>query len=185
MGTCSSQRHQAVPQDTVAKGEAVSASTISIVHRHKGESYEGTNYIYERAAATEIKQEGGTTKTVVCVHGIGSFGGDFEGTCKHMKALGYDVLRYDLIGRGFSAFPADGMFGAAAHVAQLRNLIVHLGLSTQARDGHNKYHMVGHSMGGALVALYASEYTDEIESITLLSPAGLMDLGTTHATIYA
>jgi pimeloyl-ACP methyl ester carboxylesterase len=143
----------------------VPASTVDI-QRHKGKSCNGTNYIFQPS-------ENANMPTVVCVHGIGSFGADFELICKDFFSIGYSVLRYDLLGRGFSDYPADGKFDGPAHVQQLRNLVVDLKISGTGA----KYHIIGHSMGGALVTIYAAEYMKEIASITLLTPAGLMDKG--------
>jgi pimeloyl-ACP methyl ester carboxylesterase len=40
------------------------------------------------------------------------------------------------------------------------------------------FHIVGHSMGGCISMGYADQYPDDIASITLLTPAGLMEKGT-------
>lgn len=109
--------------------------------------------------------------TIICVHGIGSFSDQFEGMSEYLGAQGYSVMRYDLMGRGRSDFPRDNRFDGEAHVAQLRHLILKLSLND------SKYHLICHSMGGGIGALYASKYPDEIASLILLSPAGLMDLG--------
>lgn len=38
-------------------------------------------------------------------------------------------------------------------------------------------HLMGHSMGGAIAVGYADRYPDDMASLTLLTPAGLMDKG--------
>lgn len=38
-------------------------------------------------------------------------------------------------------------------------------------------HLIGHSMGGAIAVGYAKRYPDDVASLTLLTPAGLMDKG--------
>lgn len=119
-----------------------------------------------------LQKKPGDKGVVVCVHGIGSFSAQFSGLASALVNEGYTVLTYDLIGRGASAYPKDNIFDGAAHVSQLRNLILDLKLHKCAR-----YHIVAHSMGGAIAALYASEHLDEVDSLVLLSPAGLMDLG--------
>jgi pimeloyl-ACP methyl ester carboxylesterase len=87
----------------------------------------------------------------------------------------YRVLMYDLIGRGMSDFPSTNSFDGAVHVAQLRRLITNL--QSQRANLSEKYHIIAHSMGGAVAALYASQYPDEVRSVVFLSPAGLMDAG--------
>ena len=118
----------------------------------------GTHYILEGNADRPL---------VLCIHGIGSYYFYFDGLAKALLAAGYRVLRYDLIGRGFSE-PAD-TYDRAAHLRQIRDLLQHLGLSTTPR------HVIGHSMGGALALLHADEDAEHISSLTLLAPAGLMD----------
>lgn len=116
---------------------------------------------------------------VVCIHGIGSYSGHFNYLIPILKHSGYRILIYDLIGRGNSKLPTklhrdDGssIFDGPGHVQQLRELIIFLNFHQQ-----EKYHIIAHSMGGAIATLYTIQYSNEINSLILLSPAGLMDLG--------
>jgi pimeloyl-ACP methyl ester carboxylesterase len=103
----------------------------------------------------------------------------FDGLAKVLVKEGFTVLTFDLMGRGHSPFPSKvvnehgkSVFGAEDHIEQVRELITGLGLDRR------KYHLIGHSMGGVLSALYASQYgAEEVLSLTLLAPAGLIDLG--------
>lgn len=132
-----------------------------------------THYLLE---SKEYKED---EPVVVCVHGIGSYHVHFESLRAALVEANFTVLSHDLKGRGYSPFPtrltdADGnsVFNGEGHVKQMRDLIVGLDLHKR------KYHLVGHSMGGALVALYASQYgKDEVQSLTMMTQAGLMDLG--------
>jgi pimeloyl-ACP methyl ester carboxylesterase len=115
---------------------------------------------------------------VVCIHGIGSYHGHFKHLVPRLTDAGYRVLTYDLIGRGYSKMPSamvreDGtsIFDGPGHVSQLRDLLLDLQLTGRP------YHLIAHSMGGAIASLYAVAYPDDIASISLLAPAGLMDLG--------
>lgn len=91
------------------------------------------------------------------------------------------------------------------HVTQLRRLLVNLALvakddtddvtaSTSHPDRDDTdlseidgqllsplplpaIHLMGHSMGGAIAVGYAERYPDDVASLTLLTPAGLMDKG--------
>ncbi len=78
----------------------------------------------------------------------------FDRLAADLVAQGYCVLRYDLIGRGYSSFPSSSSssssssnsgigsaFSGESHVKQLRELIV--GLAYTER----KYTLIGHSMG--------------------------------------
>jgi pimeloyl-ACP methyl ester carboxylesterase len=118
----------------------------------------GTHYILEG---------GHDQPLVLCIHGIGCYHFYFDGLARTLVAAGYRVLRYDLLGRGFSK-PADS-YDRAAHLLQLQTLLKDLGLTFVPR------HVIGHSMGGALALLHVDEDPAPIASLTLLSPAGFMD----------
>lgn len=120
-----------------------------------------------------------TEPVVVCVHGIGSYSFHYDSLVESLKEENFTVLTYDLFGRGQSPYPikltdnnGNSVFGGDGHVQQLRELIVGLGLDQR------KYHIIGHSMGGGIVSLYGSKFGEhEVLSVTLLSAAGVMDLG--------
>jgi len=151
------------------------------------------------------KAQKGTQPVVVLVHGIGAFSFIWDELAAKLTAEGVRVISYDLLGRGHSLLPPnkrDGgsnnkliKLGATAHVAQLRSLLVGLGL------GEAPIVLIGHSMGGALAALYTQEYGGSsgqavggggavgqapgsgahVVGLALLAPAGLMDSGLLRA----
>jgi pimeloyl-ACP methyl ester carboxylesterase len=57
---------------------------------------------------------------------------------------------------GFSQPAAGDDYSGESHVRQLRELITELRLHEEG------YHLVGHSMGGALAALYAAKHPGEV-----------------------
>lgn len=130
----------------------------------------GTNYIYQTALANENANE---NKTIICIHGIGGHANlfaDFASYFLNLEIEQYNILRYDLIGRGHSDYPNDNKFDSESHLTQLRDLIVHLEL-----DRGSKYIILGHSMGGCLATLYTNKYPDEVAALILLAPAGLLE----------
>mmetsp|Transcript_69398 Transcript_69398/g.185189 ORF Transcript_69398/g.185189 Transcript_69398/m.185189 type:complete len:298 (-) Transcript_69398:73-966(-) len=118
----------------------------------------GTHYILEGEEDKPL---------VLCIHGIGCFFFFFDGIAQALLEAGYRVLRYDLIGRGYSN-DADH-YDQEAHLGQLKALLTELGLANTKRI------VIGHSMGGAIALLHADQDPEHIESLILLSPAGLMD----------
>lgn len=119
----------------------------------------GTHYLFSGdSVASEL---------VVCVHGIGSYHTCFDQLVPHLVKGGYRTLQYDLIGRGFSEPSGNGRYGAEEHIQQLDQLVRDLQLPS--------FHVVAHSMGGALAALYTIQHKDMVKSLTLVAPAGLMN----------
>jgi len=141
--------------------ESLECQSDSISQKKSSSFYNGTYYCLDGLSPGE---------KVVMIHGIGSFHGHFDCLSSSLTQCGYYVLRYDLIGRGSSDANTSRCYNADAHLHQLRNLLVHLGFSSEK----GKYHVIGHSMGGALACLYTDKYIDEILSLTLLAPAGLL-----------
>ena len=129
-----------------------------------GTVFDGTHYVIDEPSRP-------IAKSIVCIHGIGGNHAQFSNIVPVLVDAGFRVIRYDLIGRGYSAFPEDNRFDGAAHVRQLRRLMEFLNL-------HNEqYSIIAHSMGGAIAALYVEQYYKEIDSLVLLAPAGLLQPG--------
>ena len=129
---------------------------------------DGTYYIIDEPA---LACSGTHLKSIVCIHGIGGSHTQFNSMTSALVDAGFRVIRYDLIGRGYSKFPEDKCFNGAAHVKQLRTLIESQNLQNK------KISLLAHSMGGAIASLYVEQYHSEIESVVLLAPAGLMQPG--------
>ena len=99
---------------------------------------------------------------VLFVHGNVSSATYWEET---MLALpdGYRGLAVDLRGYGDTeALPINGATGMADFAADVRSVVETLGVG--------KHHIVGHSMGGGVVMLYAINHAADLLSITLVDP---------------
>eukprot|EP01038_Epipyxis_sp_PR26KG_P017124 gene17124-23568_t len=134
-----------------------------------GEITNGTHILVTPTSTNESKG------IVLCIHGIGSYHSCFNFLSNDLSLNGYTVIQYDLIGRGFSAVSPTNQYTLEDHITQLLQVIQdsnHL-----LSENNRSFHIIAHSMGGSLATIFASRYPDQVRSLTLLAPAGLMDLG--------
>lgn len=99
---------------------------------------------------------------VVLVHGliIPQFAWQF--LFDDLVKKGYKVVSFDLYGRGESAIP-DIEYTFDVYLKQIDEVVKYFCKS-------DKPHLVGWSMGGALVSIYAMEHSKDIQKIALISP---------------
>lgn len=101
---------------------------------------------------------------VVFVHGFSSPMYVWGRLPRHLVDEGFQVLRYDLFGRGFSDRPPVD-YGLDLYERQLRGLL-------RAVGAPERVHLIGLSMGGAISVDFAARHPAEVGSLTLLAPAG-------------
>ena len=102
---------------------------------------------------------------VVLVHGFSVASFVWNDYFDPLTRAGYRVLAYDNYGRGFSDRPK-GPYNADLSDTLLANL-----LAAVAPD--EKADLVGYSLGGATVTIFAARHSDTVRSLTLIAPAGL------------
>lgn len=106
--------------------------------------------------------EGSSGLPALFVHG---FGGDLNTWMFNLPALGEDrpVHAIDLPGHGGSVkrVPDPSASGLASVVVAAADAL-----------GLERFHLVGHSLGGAVALLAADGRSDRVASVTLLGPAG-------------
>jgi len=100
---------------------------------------------------------------VVLVHGFSVPMYIWDSTVTALTGAGFRVLRYDLLGRGWSDRPATD-YTADLFGRQLEELLAYTGLT-------DPVHVVGLSMGGWVVATWASRHPERVRSVTLIDPA--------------
>ena len=102
-------------------------------------------------------------KTVVLVHGFSTPYFIFDTTFDFLVNSGFSVLRYDLIGRGFSDRPHVN-YNIQLFVKQLKDLLDALELKD--------INLLGLSMGGPITASFISQYPHYVSKHILIDPAG-------------
>ncbi len=110
--------------------------------------------------------EGGPkdAEVVLLLHG---FGGDKDNWTRFSKSLtgSYRVIVPDLPGFGESAQHPDWDYSMPPQRGRVNDFVLALGLE--------QFHVVGHSMGGHLAALYTHKYPVQVLSMALFNNAGI------------
>ena len=127
----------------------------------------------KEAGGSFIKLKDGTTryelsgpengKPVVLVHGFSVPYFIFDPTFDFLTKAGFRVLRYDLIGRGYSDRPKTA-YKIDLFVRQLRDLLEALNLS--------QVNLLGLSMGGPITASFINQNPQVVDKFILIDPAG-------------
>jgi pimeloyl-ACP methyl ester carboxylesterase len=107
-------------------------------------------------------------ETVVLVHGFSVPYYIFDPTFDFLAQDGFRVLRYDLLGRGFSDRP-DLSYNIEIFVRQLSDLLNALNLTRPVI-------LAGLSMGGPITATFTARYPERVKKLVLIDPAGARTL---------
>jgi pimeloyl-ACP methyl ester carboxylesterase len=99
---------------------------------------------------------------VVLVHGFSTPSYIWDPTFEALVQSGYQVLRFDLYGRGFSDRP-DVDYDLNLFIGQVDDLLATLQIDQPV-------HLMGLSMGGPIAAVYAGRHPEMIRSLTLIDP---------------
>ena len=101
---------------------------------------------------------------VVLIHGLITPLFCWDPTFEMLTNEGFQVLRYDLFGRGYSSRPKV-KYDQDLFDRQLFELLTELKLT------HQKINLVGISLGGAICAIFAVHHTELVKRICLVDPA--------------
>lgn len=110
----------------------------------------------------EMKGEG---EPIILVHGYATPYFIYDKLFDRFVNDGYKVIRYDLIGRGYSDRPQID-YTPEAFVNQLNDLAT-------ALLGNEPFNLIGTSMGGIICSSYCAKYPERVKKLALLAPAGM------------
>ncbi len=155
-------------------------STLVLTACSRGEIYEAAIGYERRSAGLELRsvkvddftiaylanERITNAPTVVMIHGFGANKDNWLRMAAYLTDS-YNVYAIDLPGHGDSSKPLDIGYSIADQVGYLNRILKELAL--------DDIHITGNSMGGAIAALYAATYPDDVLSATLFDPAGVSE----------
>lgn len=115
---------------------------------------------------THYKTEGETGEWAVLVHGYATPYFIYDKVAERLLKEGFRVLRYDLIGRGFSE-RVNEKYTPELFVRQLKEL-------TERVIGEESFYLFGTSMGGIITTSFTAKYPEKVKKLVLLAPAGMV-----------
>ncbi len=106
-------------------------------------------------------------KPILLLHG---FTANKETWLKMVEPLGHEhrLVAVDLAGHGESPGAPDGRYTVRRQAERAHCAATHLELNLK----ENGYHVLGHSMGGAVAIEFAVAHSDEVRSLGLIASAG-------------
>jgi pimeloyl-ACP methyl ester carboxylesterase len=102
--------------------------------------------------------------TVVLIHGLTTPSFVWDHNVQALTDAGFQVLRYDHFGRGYSDRP-DIVYDRDLYDQQVHLLLDKFQVEPPV-------HLVGLSMGGAVAVTFTDRHPDMVASVSLLAPAG-------------
>jgi pimeloyl-ACP methyl ester carboxylesterase len=121
------------------------------------------NLYYRWYMPSEAKSNG---QTLVLIHGFSTPHFVWDGVRQFFLDAGYEILVYDHFGRGFSERPST-QYDQQLYVRTLKELLDQQNLLQPV-------HLVGYSMGGAILGHFAQAYPARVKTMSLIAPAGFM-----------
>jgi pimeloyl-ACP methyl ester carboxylesterase len=124
------------------------------------------SFIQLSKGLTHYKLDGPSDgNVVVFIHGIAGPFGIWTKVADSLMSHGFRILQYDLYGRGYSDRP-DVNYDLDFYINQLSELLAVLSI-------RNPIYLVGWSLGGMIAVAYTAKYSNKIEKLILIAPAGV------------
>ena len=105
----------------------------------------------------------GNGETVLLVHGITTYSFIWRNVFP-LLARDHDVIAVDLLGCGDSAKPLDTSYAIKAHAELLHDFMIALGV--------DRFHFVGHDLGGGMGQIFAVNHPERLLDLTLINTIG-------------
>mgnify|MGYP000111262682 CR=1 FL=1 len=106
-------------------------------------------------------------ESIIMLHGFGATKENWLRFSSHLYKQ-YHLIALDLLGHGENERDFSQSYTIESQVEYVHQVAKRLGIK--------EFHLVGNSMGGAISALYAATYPQQVISATLISPAGIHDI---------
>ena len=113
------------------------------------------SFIQLKTGATHYEMKG-NGEPIILVHGYATPYYIYDKLFSNFVEEGYKVIRYDLIGRGYSDRPLID-YTPEAFVNQLNELAT-------ALLGDESFYLVGTSMGGIICSSYCAKYPERVKN---------------------
>jgi pimeloyl-ACP methyl ester carboxylesterase len=108
--------------------------------------------------------EAGAGEPLLLIHGLGYWSGVWKYNIE-VLAQKYRVIAPDVVGYGKTDIPRNQRYDLDLYIKWLDDFITSLNLS--------KVILVGNSLGGAIVTIYAGTYPKKVTRVITLAPAGI------------
>ena len=130
--------------------------------------YENSRYIMIDGAELHFRfwfpEPGQHRGSVLLIHGFSASTYSWQAAAEHMQAMGFEVVAIDIPPFGYSDKSPRLNQSNTARARHVRNFL------EQAFPGR-KWHISGHSMGGAIAQAFALMYPEQLHSVTFVAGA--------------
>ena len=112
---------------------------------------------------------------LVMIHGFMSGGIQFVKMMRHLRNY-YQVVTIDLLGMGASGRPSDVEFsGYESCINFFDDSIQQWARLTSTGQNGEKFHLLGHSLGGLIAGNYALRHPEQVDRLVLMSSVGVSE----------
>ncbi|MDK2777673.1 MAG: alpha/beta hydrolase [Pseudomonadota bacterium] len=147
---CSSAQQDMLYQKTIAMGRQLADTEVRTMN----------------AGDVDMRylERPGDGPAVLLVHGFSANKDTWLKFVKEFPAP-YHLIIPDLAGHGETPAPESGDYNLVRQAERLHSLMNNIGIS--------QFHIAGNSMGGAISAIYATRYPQQVQSLILIDAAGV------------